>query len=68
MIKMVKNRKKWVGYAKKVLGYGGAKYALFRNGKRVGTSSMVTAGGTDERHKAELRSRGYRIKKGYVRE
>ena len=64
---MVKSRKKWVGYAKVVLGYGGEVYALFEKGKRVGTSSMINIDNSDEGHKAELRSRGYRIRKGYVR-
>ena len=57
--------KKYRGYAKKILGYGGEKYALFVKGKRTGESSMI---GDDERHKKELRSHGYRIMKGYVRD
>jgi len=57
--------KKWKGYAKQVSGYGGEVYALFRNGKRAGTSTMV---GSDEKHRIELRSRGYRILKGSVKE
>ena len=57
--------KKWKGYAKKILGYGGEVYVLYENGAKVGTSTMI---GTDEEHKDELRSRGYKIRKGYVRE
>lgn len=64
--------KKWKGYAKKVAGYGGDKYALFKMGKRTGTSIIVAPGlssaANDEKHKAELRDAGYRIMKGYVRE
>ena len=55
---------KYRGYAQKILGYHGEKYALFRNGKRVGESSL--AGGDDKVHQAELRRSGYRIKKGYI--
>jgi len=56
--------KKWKGYAKAISGYGGEKYALFVNGKRTGTSSMINGA----RHREELRSRGYRIRKGTVKE
>lgn len=58
-------KKKWQGYAKVIAGYGGQKYALFRQGKRVGESSMVGKN-INEKHKAELRLRGYKIRKGYV--
>lgn len=51
-------------YAKRISGYGGEKYALFdKDGKRVGESSMIDG----EKHKKELRRKGYVIKRGYVR-
>ena len=40
-------------------------YALFENGRRIGTSTMI---GSDERHKRELRLSGYKILKGAVKE
>jgi hypothetical protein len=49
------------GYAKRIAGYAGQKYALYRNRKRVGTSSMT---GSDAAHKAELVRSGYRIVPG----
>ena len=57
--------KKWKSYAKSIAGYGGEKYALFVNGKRTGTSSMI---GSRDKHEKELRRAGYKIRKGYVRE
>lgn len=53
------------GTARAVIGYGGEKYALYKAGKRVGTSSMPAS---KERHEKELRSRGWRISKATVRE
>jgi len=51
-------------YAKMISGYGGEKYALYDStGKRTGESSMVNG----EKHKRELRRKGYVIKRGYVR-
>lgn len=55
---------KYRGYAKAISGYGGQKYALFRNGKRVGESSFT---GSKEQHKKELNSNGYRVMKGTVK-
>ena len=52
-------------YAIKVSGYGGEVYALFEGSKRTGTSLMVSS---DERHKAELRLRGYKVLGGTVKE
>ena len=52
-------------YAIQVSGYGGEVYALFENGRRIGTSTMI---GSDERHKRELRLSGYEILKGAVKE
>ena len=63
--------RKWKGYAKKVSGYRGEKYALFRKGVRTGTSTLAAAGSekeVDEKHKETLRGSGYRIMKGTVRE
>jgi len=58
-------KKKWKGYAKRVSGYGGEVYALFCNGKRTGTSTMI---GNAKKHEDELRSNGYRVRKGLVKE
>lgn len=55
---------KYKGYAKAISGYGGQKFALFKNGKKVGESTMTTS--NREEHKAELNSMGYRVLKGYV--
>ena len=64
--------KKWKGYAIKVSGYGGEKYALFKKGLRTGTSSLasprLSGVANGEKHKAELRASGYKVRKGYVRE
>ena len=52
------------GTAKKVCGFGGEKYGLFRGRKCVGESSMPATSAA--RHEQELRRTGYRIGKGCV--
>lgn len=53
------------GFAKRISGYGGQKYALFDlTGERKGTSTFT---GSETDHKKELRGDGYTIKRGYVR-